>query len=343
MKKRANKNVATLTDVAKEANVSTATVSRCLNSPEQVDPKTHARVMIAVENLSYAPNFGAKIMAERRSNTVGAVIPTMENSIFARGIQAFQEELSLHGYTLLVASSSYQPDIEEKQIRNLVARGAEALLLIGYQRDGRIYQFLKNRRLPFVITWAFDQSKDHLAIGFDNQSAMEALAEKVINLGHKDIGLIIADTSNNDRSYSRLLGIKNVMKQYAIDESHLAVEQTTYAIESGAAAFETLMKRPVKPTVVMCGNDVLAVGAINKAKDMGLKIPEDISITGFDDIELSTVIEPNLTTVHVPHRQMGRRSAQTLINMINTNQTISDSEELSAYICMRDTLGNSAR
>jgi LacI family transcriptional regulator len=103
------------------------------------------------------------------------------------------------------------------------------------------------------------------------------------------------------------------------------------------------MKRPVKPTVVMCGNDVLAVGAINKAKDMGLNIPEDISITGFDDIELSTVIEPNLTTVHVPHRQMGRRSAQTLINMINTNQTTSDSEELSAYICMRDTLGNSAR
>lgn len=106
MKKRAKKNVATLTDVAREANVSTATVSRCLNLPEQVDPKTHARVMIAVEKLSYTPNFGAKIMAERRSNTVGAVIPTMENSIFARGIQAFQEELSLHGYTLLVASSS---------------------------------------------------------------------------------------------------------------------------------------------------------------------------------------------------------------------------------------------
>ena len=130
--KGSRERVATLSDVALEASVSTATVSRCLNSPHQVDPSTRARVMKAVKDLSYTPNFGARIMAARRTNTVGAVIPTIENSIFARGIQAFQEELNLHGYTLLIASSSYQADVEEEQIRNLIARGAEAMLLIGF-------------------------------------------------------------------------------------------------------------------------------------------------------------------------------------------------------------------
>ncbi len=92
----------------------------------------------------------------QRTQTVGAVIPTMENSIFARGIQAFQEELSNHGFTLLVASSSYKPDREEEQIKNLIARGAEGLLLIGYDRNPVIYEFLRNRKIPVLVTWAFD-------------------------------------------------------------------------------------------------------------------------------------------------------------------------------------------
>ena len=342
-KREQQKKVATLTDVSTRAKVSTATVSRCLNSPEQVDPKTRERVMLAVEELSYTPNYGAKIMAKRRSNTVGAVIPTMENAIFARGLQAFQEELSLHGFTLLVASSSYQPDIEEEQIRNLVARGAEALLLIGYHRNDRIYRFLVNRQLPYVVTWAFDQNQDHLSVGFNNQMAMETLTETVLDLGHKDIGLILADMAYNDRSRARFIGIKEVMKRYHIDESHLQIIETPYAIESGAMAFETLMKASVKPTVVMCGNDVLAVGALNKAKDMGLSVPEDVSITGFDDIELASVTTPKLTTVHVPHRKMGKISAQTLVNLIAYNETTAKSEELSTYVCLRDTLGKNTR
>ena len=335
------KNVATLTDVAIRANVSTATVSRCLNMPEKVDPETQKRVMLAVEELSYAPNFGAKIMAARRSNTIGAIIPTMENSIFARGIQAFQEELSTHGFTLIVASSSYQADIEEKQIRNLVARGAEALLLIGYHRNNNIYRFLKNRSLPYVITWAYENTQDHPAVGFNNCLAMATLTETVLEYGHRNIGCILADTKHNDRSFARLLGIKEAMKPFS-NESRLSILETTYSIESGANAFETLMQNSDKPTVIMCGNDVLAVGALKKAKEMKLRVPEDISITGFDDIELAQVVEPNLTTVHVPHRKMGRKAAQTLVDMINANENRYDGEELHAYVCMRETLGKAS-
>ena len=120
---QADRSIPTLDDVAKAADVSTATVSRCLNLPERVAKTTLDRVLKAVKDLGYTPNFGARVMAARRTFTIGAIIPTMENAIFARGLQAFQEELRSHGYTLLVSSSSYRPDVEKDQINALVARG----------------------------------------------------------------------------------------------------------------------------------------------------------------------------------------------------------------------------
>ena len=116
----------TLADVARLAAVSTATVSRCLNTPDQVVAETRERVQAAIEKLGYAPNYSARALAANRTHTVGAVIPTMENAIFARGLQAFQEELGERGYTLLVASSAYKPALEAEQIRTLVARGVDA-------------------------------------------------------------------------------------------------------------------------------------------------------------------------------------------------------------------------
>ena len=122
-----NRSVPTLDDVALLAGVSTATVSRCINSPDRVVEQTRAKVHRAIEALGYTPNFGARVMAAKRTSTIGAIIPTMENAIFARGLQAFQEELYANGYTLLVSSSLYKPEIEREQIRSLVGRGTRGV------------------------------------------------------------------------------------------------------------------------------------------------------------------------------------------------------------------------
>ena len=330
--------VATLKDVARAAAVSTATVSRCLNMPQCVGEKTRARVLKAVADLSYSPNFGAQIMAARRTNTIGAVIPTMENSIFAQGIQAFQEELNNYGFTLLVASSSYKPDVEAAQVKNLIARGAEGLLLIGLDRDEEVYQFISNRGLPLVLTWAYDAQTPHHTIGFDNQKAMEELTEMVIRLGHRRIGSIITSTTHNDRARARLDGIKSAMARHHLSADQLTVLETPYSIANGAKYFEELMQQSNPPSVVICGNDVLAVGALMKAKEMGLRVPEDVSITGFDDIELARVVEPRLTTVHVPHGEMGKRAAAALIGHITASKSLGG-EQLETHICRGATLG----
>jgi LacI family transcriptional regulator len=332
----------TLQDVADAASVSTATVSRCLNFPDQVAERTRLKVQTAISELGYSPNFGAKVMAARRTNTIGAIIPTMENAIFARGLEAFQEELRRHGFTMLVASTSYRPDVEEEQIRSLVARGADALLLIGHERAPEIYDFLETQDVPALVTWAFDTAANRPSVGFDNTAAMQDMADKVIELGHRKLALISAEVAQNDRAGARLLGIQNAMTAAGLNADDLQFVETKYGIEEGADAFSQVMEAETTPTAIFCGNDVLAVGALRRARELGIGVPDDVSIIGFDDIELAQITQPALTTVHVPHREMGRRAGLALAQLVKDGKPLR-AVELNAYPVIRETLGRVAK
>jgi LacI family transcriptional regulator len=255
-------------------------------------------------------------MAAKRTFTIGAIIPTMENAIFARGLQAFQEELHAHGYTLLVSSSAYRLEAEEEQIRTLVARGADGLLLIGHDRDPAIYDYLARQRVPVLVSWTFDETARAPSIGFDNRAAMRALAEQAIGLGHRRIAMISGISQQNDRARMRIAGLRDAMAAHGLDPETLAPVEVPYDISEGAAALVTLMEHRPHPSIVLCGNDVLAAGALRGAHQLGLDVPDDLSITGFDNIELAQVVSPALTTVHVPHREMGSMAAKELIGMI---------------------------
>ena len=332
-----NNSVPTLEDVAREAGVSTATVSRTLNSPENVVEKTRNKVLAAVQALGYSPNFGARALAARQTNTIGAVIPTIENAIFAQGLQSFEETISARGLTLLVASSSYQPEREEKQIRTLVARGADAILLIGEDRSEEIYEFLNKQGIPYVIAWFYRPDSNHCLVGFDNRAAAREMARTVLGYGHRKICMIAGLTAKNDRARSRLLGVKDALAEFGIPDQNFEVIEAPYSFSDGGDALETLISKSEKPTAIICGNDVLAVGALKRAKSLGLRVPQEISITGFDDIEISSVTEPELTTVHVPHWRMGKIAAEHLMEMRTTEAPL-PGQELKTYIVKRDSL-----
>ena len=330
-------HIPTLDDVAKAAGVSTATVSRCLNEKQKVSPKTLEKVLKAVDSLGYTPNFNARAMAAKQSHTIGAIIPTMENAIFARGLQAFQETLLEKGYNLLVSSSAYQPALEAQQIRELVARGADGLLLIGYERDEEVYDYLARRGIPTVLAWASMPDKRHASVGFDNRAAMRRLADRVIGMGHRKMAVISGIVQGNDRAAERLAGIRDSWQAHGFHLDNLPIVQTPYEIENGADALVGLMQADVKPTVIMCGNDVLAAGVISKARDLGLRVPDDISVTGFDDIELARHVFPALTTVHVPHREMGRLAAENLVALIE-HRAKKSTHQLDVSVVMRASL-----
>jgi LacI family transcriptional regulator len=332
-----SKPVPTLHDVAAHAGVSTATVSRYLNMPDKVVPRTREKVAAAIDALGYAPNFGARAMAAQRTMTIGAVIPTMENAVFAKGLQAFQEELCAHGFTLLVASSTYNPELEEKQIRALVGRGADGLLLIGHDRDPAIYRFLSVQGVPTLVAWAYDTAEPRASVGFDNRAAMAAMAAKAIGMGHRHLAMVSALTATNDRARARVQGVRDAMDAASLDGSSLCLIETRYGIDSGGAAFTQVMQRQPRTTAVFCGNDVLAVGALRAARTLGLAVPEDVSITGFDDIDLSVVTHPLLTTVHVPHRKMGQQAARALVGMVLRGEA-AQTTELATRLTLRESL-----
>ncbi len=297
------------------AGVSTATVSRCFNTPERVIPETREKVQRAVNALSYTPHFGGRALASNRTNTIGAVIPTMDNSIFARGLQAFQEGLAEAGATLLVASSNYDPVQEFDQIRTLISRGADGLLLIGQARPPETYEFLRRRGFPFVIAWNYRPADTLSYVGFDNQQAAYRMAQLVLAKGHRDIAMVAGRIRFNDRAADRVAGVRRALTDAGLQAQQMPIIEAPYSLEAGASAFAELMAGSRRPTAVVCGNDVLAAGAILKANALGIRVPQEVSVTGFDDIELAEVVEPTLTTVHVPHKRMGRAAAQVLLQL----------------------------
>lgn len=307
------KSAPTLHDVARRAGVSTATVSRCLNNPQLVIESTRQAVLRAVDELGYTPHFGGRALASNRSNTIGAVIPTMENAIFARGLQAFQETLADAGVTLLVASSSYDAAREFAQIRALVSRGVDGLLLIGSARPAETYAFLDRRRIPYVMAWNHRRDTPGCYVGFDNREAARKIAREVIALGHRRIAMIAGITRDNDRAQDRVDGVRDAVAEAGLPAEALHIVESRYSLNGGGRACAALLERDPRPTVLICGNDVLAVGAIIMARSRGLALPADLSITGMDDIELAKAVDPGLTTIHVPHRRMGQAAARALL------------------------------
>lgn len=313
------RKVPTLQDVAAKAGVSTATVSRCLNTPEIVVEKTRVRVMAAVKSLGYAPNFSARSLVAKRTLTIGAVIPTMENAIFAEGIQAVQSVLQAEGYMLLVASSGYDPEAEADAIRTLAARGADGLLLIGLDRDESVYEFLATQSIPAVAVWTYDPNGPLPTVGFDNAAAMEELTSYAIGLGHRTVGVISGKTVGNDRARGRVEGVQNALAKAGLPPA--PVIETSYGITEGAVALDRLLAEAPDVTLVICGNDVLAAGAIHRAREIGRNVPDDLSITGFDDLSLASLVEPSLTTMRVPHRKMGEAAARAILDLVTGEGT----------------------
>ncbi|MEE9333052.1 MAG: LacI family DNA-binding transcriptional regulator [Granulosicoccaceae bacterium] len=333
---RANKP--TLEDVAKLAKVSTATISRSINEPDKVAGATRERIQSAISQLAYTPNFGAKILASNKSNTVGAIIPTMANAMFASGLHAFQQALANHGVLLLVASSGYNPEDEFEQIQTLLSHGADGLLLIGTERPNATHEFLEMRKIPYIISWCYQADSDKLYAGFDNKQSAYEIAKAVLDIGHRRIGMLAGVSQGNDRATNRIKGVTQAIDDFGNDAQLSNIVETAYTLEDGAQAFDKLMRGANIPTAVICGNDVIAAGALNRAKEIGLKVPADISITGFDDINLATAVDPQLTTVRVPQEQMGRAAARLLLDFVSSRKQPS-SVQFETEVVMRDSLG----
>src|ERR1700719_2084535 len=184
--------MATLGDVARRAGVSAASVSRVLNYPAKVSPGVRERVMRAMGELGYIRDGAARALASRQSLTIGNVVPTLGIGIFAAGVAALQRRLDEFGYQLLVAASDYDEAKEVRQVRALIERGVDGIALVGQRHHAEIYELLRARKLPYVNTYQFDGRSPHPSIGFDNRTGTFALTRHLIDLGHREFGIVTA-------------------------------------------------------------------------------------------------------------------------------------------------------
>ena len=313
--KATDRNVG-LRDVARVAGVSTATVSRAMNNPEAVSEELRARIASVVRHLGWVPHGAARALATRRTGTIGAVFPTFTHGDFARAIQALQSELSGSGYTLLLACSEYNIEQEYQQVRKLIERGVDALLLVGEAHHGDLSELLKKNRIPHVNTFVYNPTTHGTCVGPDNRKALHKLTSYLIDLGHKSFGVVAQSTHNNDRAQARLQGVRDALaeKSIAIQPRHFA--QGFWGINEGRQLFRRILETKPWPTAIICGNAYLTVGALLESQEMRIKVPEDMSIVGYDDIEIMSELPIPITTVRVSSDEVGRRAARLLVSKI---------------------------
>ena len=332
----------TIDDVAVAAKVSTATVSRVFNRPGAVREALRTRVEAAVAQLGYVPHSGARSLMLGRTGTVGAIFPTVDNAIFAKAIDALQRRLAEAGYQLLIATCDYDIDAEMRQAVNLVSRGADALALCGFSQRPELLQLLHQRGVPCVHVMACPGPPSAICVGFDNAAAMAQATRHLLDLGHRRIAMLAGVTQHNDRASARVDGVRRALKQAGLTLPPQRLVERRYGLADAREGFRVLMQARPAPTAVLCGNDVLAFGALLEAQRMGLRVPADVSIVGFDDLELAHHVQPSLTTVRVPAEPMWRTAAERLIDALR-GEAVPRETKIEVALVLRESTGPAPR
>ena len=301
-----------LADIAAAAGVSLATASRSLAQPGIVSPKTRARVRAAALKLGGPRALDAPRGAH--GNGIAAIVPTLDNPIFARALQAMQAVLTEAGQHLLVASSDYQPETELAVLRRLLARGVDGLILVGAQRPPEAWELLEAADVPVVLTWCDDARFD--AVVVDNHAAGGLAAAHLIGLGHTRLGVICGATRHNDRQRARLAGVRDALATHGLDLPEWRVVEQDFTLAGGRTGCAALLALNEPPTAIVCGIDQLAVGCLVEAQSRGIIVPDGLSVVGIDNLEMAAHLSPALTTVHVPTARIGAAAAGLVLARI---------------------------
>jgi LacI family transcriptional regulator len=316
--RRASAAPVRLEDVARHAGVSTATVSRALNSPSLVSPELREKITQAALDLQWVPNAAAKALASLRTRTVGVMVPTLSHQNFATLIEVLQQGLAAARFSLILCCMDPSEEARVWQARNLIERGAELLVLVGEAHPQALFDLLRSQHVPYVITYTSGRNPDHTCIGFDNYAAGVKVTNHLLALGHRNFGMIAHETDSNDRIRQRIDAVRDSLARagIAIRPRHF-VRVNSRHIASGREGMRKIVADgALCPTALVCTNDYIATGAMIEAKQLGLAIPGALSIVGFDDTDMSAHLVPPLTTIRIPSRRMGEELSAYIINLL---------------------------
>lgn len=308
--------MSTIVDVARLAGVSTATVSRVINSPDSVKPSTRDRVLRAMKTCGYRYNALARGFATRKSKILGLIVPSITNPVFAESTRGTQDVADDRDYRVVQANTDYSAEREARMIRTFREMRVDGILLTTTDPRHPFLRDLAEEGFPLVLLYSTVRRGPISCVGVDNFRGGYLAAAHLAERGHRRIGMIAGEFSTSDKSCHRWHGFRKCLSDCGLSYDSRRVLQFPYDLENGKRGIRELMALPEPPTAVFCSNDFLAIGAMEGAREMGLDIPGDLSVVGFDDMPLTGFVSPGLNTIRQPAREMGRLGAQTLLARI---------------------------
>lgn len=326
--------------VAKAAKVSPSTVSRSFNHPELVNAATRKRIDKAVRRLGYIRNRAAQTIHGIRSGTIGLVVPTIDHAIFAELIQSFSEGVEAFGFTILVATHGYDLEREYAVVRKMMEHRVDGLAMIGLDHTQDTFDLIDSQNVPSLLLWNHSDGMPLASVGASNADAGELIARHVLDCGHRDIATVFPPLRDNDRAMGRYYGVERMCHAAGLLLRPDWQLEAPYSVNDGKAAGLALLGQSARPSVILCGNDVLAWGVCHAARKLGLDVPSDVSVTGIGDFAGSRDMEPALTTVRLPARQIGAQAAQSIARAITEPDCTSVSVKVPCELMVRDTCRN---
>lgn len=331
--------MSSMKDVAKLAGVSISTVSRVINRNIPVDQQTRHRVEEAIRKLNYRPNLLAQGLRLKSGNLIGLVVPDfVPLHAFATIIKYIEETASRHDFNLILGNNHDNPDFEERFIDSLVRRSVDGIIFSRVSDESRVLRILNKRNIPIVVIDRALEDESIPSVVIDNYHAGELAAEHFIRLGHTQIACITGPL-NIALCRERVKGFSDVLqkRQLEFDDTHLF--EGDFKLESGIKGAAFFRRRPQNITAIWAHNDVMAAGVIKELYRQGIRVPQEMSVMGMDDISLATMMTPGLTTIRQPFQAMSEQAMELILLQKQGQPILQRAVVLEPELIVRETTG----
>jgi len=323
-------------DVAKEAGVSTATVSHVINETKFVSNETRTRVLEAISKLNYYPNAHAQTLASGRSKMLGLLISDISNPFFPELVKSIESAAFEHGYNVILFNTNYDVKRTTEYVRRLIELKVAGVVLMTAEIEPSLIEELAAKEVRVVFNDIGIVSENMSNIILDYSAGIEEAVRHLVSLGHEKIAHI-AGTSKVRSGVIRREAFVNSIKRYLPEQKELLIFEGDFRFESGRLAASEILELSELPTALVVANDLMALGAMQELKANGIRIPQDISIVGFDDIAFASLADPPLTTVCSPRVEIGRRAIEALLTTIKIPHQRGMEIRIPTYLIVRES------
>lgn len=304
--------------IAKAAGVSVATVSRVMNHPENVAPKTRDKILKIMEEEEYKPNWFAQGLNFNKTKTIGLVIPHMLSTMYMEIAKGVEDVAQQKGYITFMCNVEKDQELEKNYIEQLLTRRVDGIILMFSSLDEEYIKSVEEHDVPVVLIGEDKRAEDFNTVKVDCQLGAERMVSQLIENGHGSIGILYGNDPKQE-SLDMLEGYKNVLKKHGIEILDEYIKSVENTIEGGYLGAKKMMADGA-PKAIFTTSDEIAYGAMDAIKDNNLKVPDDIAVAGFGNTRMSNLVEPKLTTVELPFHKMGVYGARLLFDLIEAEE-----------------------